>query len=148
MPEAQQQRRTIMGETRDTDWIEAVERERRAKREAIAAALIPLLRIYGDGALPEAFYATVEEATGFRGDNHSSGGTLRISFVTTESGTACSMERGRRPPYVPATVSREPTRMLTAERVSIGSVRTATSLPGKIYNVPRMKRCRRRHAKP
>jgi hypothetical protein len=27
------------------------------------------------------------------------------------------MERGRRPPYVPATVSREPTRMLTAERV-------------------------------
>jgi hypothetical protein len=87
MPEAQQQRRTIMGETRDTDWIEAVERERRAKREAIAAALIPLLRIYGDGALPEAFYATVEEATGFRGDNHSSGGTLRISFVTTESGT-------------------------------------------------------------
>jgi len=52
-------------------------------RTAIADALIPLLRAYADlPCAPEAFRATVEQATGFTGGNHGHSGVLRVSFAT------------------------------------------------------------------
>lgn len=57
--------------------------ETHTSRTAIADALIPLLRAYADlPCAPEAFRATVEQATGFTGGNHGHGGVLRVSFAT------------------------------------------------------------------
>lgn len=81
-------------QTRD-DLNHALE-DRRAEitawRAAAARALAPLLRAYADGpGLPEAFDATVVEATGFKGGNHSHGGVLSLRFATAEGANAIRM---------------------------------------------------------